>query len=47
MDEDEVRRAHNYEREFQSSPIGNKCSSECNEAEGKRVRKVLTKYFDP
>ena len=47
MDEDEVRRAINYEREFQSSPIGNKCSSECNEAEGKRVRRVLTKYFDP
>ena len=45
LSEERVRAAIDYDRDFQSPTATNR--SDCNEAEGKRVRSVLTKYFDP
>ena len=42
-----MRAAIDYDRDFQPPTATNRYSSDCNEAEGKRVRSVLTKYFDP
>ena len=48
ISEDRVRAAIDYDRNFQPSAVtGSGYRSDCNEAEGKRVRGVLTKYFDP
>lgn len=44
---DEVANAIRYDRDFQPPQATNRYLTEANEAEGKRVRKVLTKYFDP
>ena len=42
-----MQRAIDYDRDFQPLLVANNYISDCNEAEGKKVRKVLTKYFDP
>ena len=46
INDDKVRRAIDYDRDFQPT-VANNHTSDCNEVEGKRVRRVLTKYFDP
>ena len=35
-----------YDKDFQPSTQANNFRTDCNEHEGKRVRRVLTKYFD-
>ena len=47
ISKERVRMAISYDRDFQPPTAGNRYRSECNEAEGKRVRNILTKYFDP
>lgn len=47
VSEERVRMAISYDRDFQPGTTTNKYLTDCNEAEGKRVRRVLTKYFDP
>ena len=42
-----VRNAIQYDRYFQPPTAANRYRIVANEAEGKRVRKVLTKFFDP
>ena len=42
-----VLAALNYDREFQPAVVSNNYRIDRNEDEGKRVRKVLTRYFDP
>ena len=42
-----VRSTINYDREFQPQTIANRYITDCNETEGKRIRKILTNYFDP
>ena len=44
---DKVRHAMQYDHDFQPPTAANRYISQANEAEGKRVRRVLTKYFDP
>ena len=45
--EESVRSSIVYEREFQPTAESNRYITDKNEAEGKRIRTVLTKYFDP
>lgn len=45
VDEEIVRSALVYDRDFQPSPTTNRNAS--NETEGKRIRRILTNYFDP
>ena len=40
-----VRSYVNYERDFQ--PTSNTSRTESNESGGKKVRRILTTYFDP
>ena len=47
ISDDRVRNAVDYDHEFQPATVPNRYVTESHEAEGKRVRKVLTKYFDP
>ena len=47
ISEDTVRASISYNRDFQPTTVVNRYISDCNEAEGKRVRNVLAKYFDP
>lgn len=44
VSEERVSQAIAYDRDFQPATIASK---DANEAEGKRVRRILTKYFDP
>ena len=44
---DKVRTAIDYDHDFQPLPVANNYIPDGHEAEGKRVRRVLTKYFDP
>ncbi len=44
---DTIRSTINYEREFQPETVNNRYLTDCNETEGKRIRRILTKYFDP
>jgi hypothetical protein len=44
---DRVSNALNYDHEFQPPTEPNQYITEVKEAEGKRIRKVITKYFDP
>ena len=47
ISDDKVRNAVEYDCHFQPHTESNRYRTESNEAEGKkRVRKVLTKYFD-
>ncbi len=45
--EDKVATAVDYDRSFQPVVSTNNFRTDCNEAEGKRIRRTLTKYFDP
>ena len=45
--EDQVRQALNYDSIFQPPTISNRSLSHSNEMDGKRVRRILTSYFDP
>lgn len=45
--EELVRRSISYDREFQPPPSTNRYSTDKNEGEGKRVRSVLARFFDP
>ena len=47
ISEDKVSSAIDYDREFQPSTTAHNYRTECNETEGKRIRKILTQYFDP
>lgn len=47
VSEDNVRRALDYDRQFQPPTPPSRFTTDCNEREGKRSRHVLTKYFDP
>ena len=47
VSDDQVIWTLNYDRDFQPDTARNRYMTDCNESEGKRVRKVLTKYFDP
>ena len=47
ISEDKVSCAIDYDREFQPSTTAHNYRTECNETEGKRIRKILTQYFDP
>ena len=47
ISEERVRVATYYDRQFQPDTQLNRYITDSNEAEGKRVRRVLTKYFDP
>ena len=47
VNEERVRSTISYNRNFQPQIVHNRYLTDCNGAEGKRVRKVLTKYFDP
>ena len=45
--EDQVRQAVHYDSMFQPPTLSSSSISHSNEAEGKRVRRILTRYFDP
>ena len=47
INDDKLRTAIDYDRDFQPLPVANNYISDSHEAEGKRVRRILTKYFDP
>ena len=44
---EEVSSAINYNREFQPPTTAQNYRTECKETECKRIRRVLTQYFDP
>ena len=46
ISEERVRTAINYDRDFQPPAQSAGCRGD-NETEGKKVRRILTKYFDP
>ena len=45
--EDQVQQAVHYDTMFQPPTVSSSSISHSNEAEGKRVQKILTQYFDP
>lgn len=45
--EEKVASAIDYERNFQPAATPNNYRTDCNEAGGKKIRRILTKYFDP
>lgn len=45
--EDKVTTAINYDRSFQPILATNNFKTECNEVEGKTIRRILTMFFDP
>lgn len=47
VSEERVRSAVSYDQDFQPGTTTNRYMTDCNETEGKRIRRVLTKYFDP
>ena len=47
INEESIQRSITMDRELQPETVTNRFYTDKNEAEGKRVRKVLTKYFDP
>ncbi|XP_029180023.2 uncharacterized protein LOC114947536 [Acropora millepora] len=47
ISEDKVSAALDYDREFQPPPQANNFRTDCNEVGGKRVRTMLTRFFDP
>lgn len=42
-----VKAAIGYDKHFQPAVAPNNFSTDCNEKEGKKIRRVLTKYLDP
>ena len=47
LSEDAVQSNIAYDKSNQPPPTANRYISDTNEVEGKEVRRVLTKYFDP
>lgn len=47
ISDEHVSAAMSYDKEFQPPLHANQYRTDCNEADGKKVRRVLTKYFDP
>ena len=47
INEDRVRESVRYDNDFQPETSRNRYLTDCNETEGKRVRKALSVYFDP
>ena len=47
INEEHVRSAMNYEQHFQPETVPNRYMTDCNETEGKKIRRILTNYFDP
>lgn len=45
--EDKVSSAIDYDKHFQPEAATNSYRTDCNEAEGKKVRRILTNFFDP
>ena len=45
--EDRVASAVDYDRNFQPAVSNNNFRTDGNETEGKRIRRTLTKFFDP
>ena len=45
ISEESVASTMNYDREFQSASMANNFITDCNESEGKNIRRILTKYF--
>jgi hypothetical protein len=45
--EEKVASAINYDREFQPAVVTNNFTTHCNESEGKKIRRILSRYFDP
>ena len=45
--EDKVSSAIDYDKHFQSEATRHNCRTDCNEAGGKKVQRILTNYFDP
>lgn len=45
--DERVRSTVTYDRDFQPETLRDRQLTSSNESEGKRVRKVLTQYFDP
>ena len=44
---DTVRSTINYDQKFQPETVTNRYVTNCNETEGKIIRRILTNYFDP
>ena len=47
VSDDQLRRTINTDRDFQPDTARNRYMTDRNKAEGKRLKTVLTKYFDP
>ena len=47
ISEEQVRSTVAYDRDFQLETLRDRQLTSSNEAEGKRVKKIVTKYFDP
>ena len=47
VNEKSVKSAVCYDREFQPDTTANRYMTDCNETEGKRIRRILTNYYDP
>lgn len=45
--EDKVSSAIDYDKHFQPEATPHNYRTDCNEAGGKKVRRILTNYFDP
>ena len=45
--EEKVTAAIDYDKHFQPAVAPNNISTDCNEKEGKKIRRILTKYLDP
>ena len=45
--EDKVTASMDYDKNFQPVTSTNSFRTYCNEAEGKKIRRILTRYFDP
>ena len=47
MNEEHVKTAMDYDKQFQPQALQNTYRTDCNEAEAKRIRRTLTKFFHP
>ena len=47
INDETVRKAIYYDCEFQPETVPNRYMTDSNEIEGKRIRRILTDYFDP
>ena len=47
ISQDKVSPTIDYDIEFRPSTAAHSYWTKCNKTEGKRIRKILTQYFDP